>query len=219
MTKVLVFAPHNDDEVLGCGGTIALLSSKGYEVTVCEVTSGNNLERVELIKTEAKKAHKLLGVKKTIFMELPVVELKSVSQSELTCAFSNVISSEKPAVVFLPHKGDMHIDHRIVSEMAMVAVRPLHAPYVKAVYAYETLSETEWNIPSVENAFCPNYWIDITNTFELKLKAMNCYKTQICSFPHPRSSEAITALATFRGSTVGVEKAEAFVLLRGIWSR
>ena len=98
----------------------------------------------------------------------------------------------------------------------MVAVRPLEAPFVKKVLAYETLSETEWNTPSVTNAFIPNVWIDIHEELDRKLTAMECYASQLHPFPHPRSLEAIRALAQYRGSTIGAEAAEAFMLVRGI---
>lgn len=216
MGKVLVFAPHNDDEIIGCGGTIALLVESGNEVTVCEVTSGKNRDRVELIRAEARKAHSIVGVMQTIFMDLPAVDLNSVSQIELTKKFSDVVNKVKPEIVFLPHKGDMHLDHRIVSDSVMVAVRPIQAPFVKRIFAYETLSETEWNIPSQENTFNANYWFDISETLCEKLEAMKCYQTQLKEFPHPRSIEAIESLAKLRGSTIGASAAEAFMLIRGI---
>ena len=98
----------------------------------------------------------------------------------------------------------------------MVAVRPLEAPFVKKVLAYETLSETEWNTPSVNNAFMPNFWVDISGELDGKLKAMECYRSQLHAFPHPRSLRAIKALAEYRGSTIGAQAAEAFILVRGI---
>ena len=110
----------------------------------------------------------------------------------------------------------MHLDHRWVAEGAMVAVRPLVAPYIKKVLSYETLSETEWNTPSVNNAFIPNVWVDISEELDGKISAMECYQSQLRAFPHPRSLDAIRALARYRGSTVGVQAAEAFMLVRGI---
>ena len=99
---------------------------------------------------------------------------------------------------------------------AMVALRPVNNPQLKAIYAYETLSETEWSIPNAENAFMPNVWNDITNTFTSKVEAMKCYQTQLQEFPHPRSLQAIDALANLRGSTICVNKAEAFMCLRNV---
>jgi len=212
--NVLVFAPHNDDEVLGVGGTIVKLAKQGNDVFVCEVTAGSNQERVKNIKNEALNAHKVLGVKDTIFLDLPVVELKHYSVIELNSKVLSVVNDIKPEIVFIPHKGDIHIDHREVVDAAMVALRPSNNPQLKSIYAYETLSETEWNVPSCDNFFIPSVWSDISETFDLKIKAMQCYKLQLKTFPNPRSLEAIEALAKFRGSTICVNYAESFMAIR-----
>ncbi len=214
--RVLVFAPHNDDETLGCGGTIAKYADRGHEVYVCEVTSGSNIEMVNIIKKEALAAHKVLGVKETIFLDLPVVALKDTPTIEINTRFQDIVNAIRPNVAFIPHRGDMHIDHSEVSKAAMVALRPMDNSQLKGIYAYETLSETEWNIPAVDNVFLPNVWNPIENYLEKKLDAMRCYKTQLKTFPHPRSLEAIEALARFRGSTVGVHNAECFMAVRQI---
>ena len=214
--KVLVFAPHNDDEVLGVGGTIAKYTQSGNQVIVCEVTSGSNENIVKKIKKEALQAHKLLGVTETVFLDLPVVNLKNLEVDKLNASFLEIVQKVKPDVAFIPHKGYMHIDHYEVAMAAMVALRPVNNPQLKAIYAYETLSETEWSIPNAENAFMPNVWNDITNTFTSKVEAMKCYQTQLQEFPHPRSLQAIDALANLRGSTICVNKAEAFMCLRNV---
>lgn len=214
--KILVFAPHNDDEVLGVGGTIAKYASEGHEVFVCVVTKGKDPIRLQRIQSEALAAHKVLGVKETIFMGLPVVGLADIPTKELNEAFHKVVTEIKPDIAFIPHKGDMHGDHRLSAESAMVALRPKNNPQLKAIYSYETLSETEWNIPTVDNTFIPNVWSDITDTIGIKLEAMKCYKSQIKDFPHPRSLEAIESLAKLRGSTVCVKYAESFMLIRSV---
>lgn len=214
--RILVFAPHNDDEVLGVGGTMAKFAKMGYEVSVCEITSGHMLEKVKAIQKEALEAHKILGVKETIFLDLPVVGLKETPTVDINVKILEVVERVKPNVVFIPHKGDIHIDHAEVARSAMVALRPVNNPQLKTIYAYETLSETEWNIPTVDNVFIPNVWSDITDTIALKLKAMSCYKTQINVFPNPRSLEGIEALSKFRGSTICVRNAESFMLIRNV---
>lgn len=212
--KVLVFAPHNDDEVLGAGGTMIKLQKKGFDIVVCEVTAGPS---AKVIKEEAKKAHGRMNVSETVFLDLPACGLEEMSKTQMNDAFCKVVRNVKPEIVFIPHYGDMHLDHRWVAEAAMVAVRPLHAPSVKTVLAYETLSETEWNTPSVNNAFIPNCWVDISDEIEEKLAAMECYRSQLNDFPHPRSLRALRALAEYRGSTIGAEAAEAFMLVRGVF--
>ena len=213
--RVLVFAPHNDDEVLGVGGTIAKFAQAGHEVIVCEITSWlENIEQTNKIKAEAIEAHNILGVKDTIFLDLPVVHLKETSTHIKNQKFIDVVKEIKPEVAFIPHVGDMHVDHGESAQAAMVALRPMTNPKLRAIYTYETLSETEWNIPNVSNAFIPNVWSDITEYYSLKIEAMKCFKSQLYAFPHPRSLDAIEALAKLRGSTIGVNYAESFVCVR-----
>lgn len=212
--NILVFAPHNDDEVLGVGGTIAKHVANGDNVYVCEVTVGRNEERAKAIKEEALKAHQILGVKETYFLDFPVVGLTHLQPMELNKKISEIVKKIQPEIAYIPHKGDMHQDHGHVAESAMVALRPVDSPQVQAIYVYETLSETEWSIPSVDNAFIPNVYVDITTMINKKLEAMQCYQSQLYEFPHPRSLKAIKSLAEVRGSTVCVESAESFMLVR-----
>ena len=210
--KILVFAPHNDDEVLGVGGTIAKYAAQGNEVIVCEVTSGDK-SLWKMISDEASRAHKILGVSQTIFLDLPVVGLKDIPTEMINSKFQEVVNSVKPDIAFIPHKGDMHIDHQETSKAAMVALRPIDNPQLKAIYVYETLSETEWNIPSVDNVFIPNTWNDITDYIKIKMQAMECYNSQLRDFPNPRSLEAIEALSKLRGSTVDLKMRSALFRL------
>ncbi|MBE6846698.1 MAG: PIG-L family deacetylase [Ruminococcus sp.] len=212
--KVLVFAPHNDDEVLGAGGTIAKHIAKGDEVYVCEVTASLVESRKQLMQNEARKVHRFLGVKETIFLDFPVVELPHVETRKFNNAVTEVTARIQPEIVYIPFSGDMHRDHAMVAEAAMVAVRPIAAPYVKTVLAYETLSETGWHYPTADKAFIPNVFIDITEHIEDKVTAMEMYEAQLKEDPHPRSGEGIRALAKFRGGTIGVSYAEAFMCIR-----
>ncbi|KQL56491.1 MULTISPECIES: PIG-L deacetylase family protein [Bacillaceae] len=212
--RILVFAPHNDDEVLGVGGTIAKYVNEGHEVYVCEVTSGVDKKRLERIENEALAAHRILGVKETMFLGLPVVGLSDIPLKELNQSILDAVNKVKPDIAYIPHKGDMHDDHTRVAESAMVALRPVNSPQLKAIYAYETLSETEWNIPTVDNAFIPNAWTDISETIDDKLRAMSEFKSQVKEFPNPRSLEAIESLSKFRGSTICVRNAESFMVVR-----
>ena len=215
--RVLIFAPHNDDEVLGAGGTIAKLADQGNEVFVCEVTTWKeNPDGFEGIRKQAVQAHDILGVKETFFLDFPVVFLKETPTKEKNKKFFDIVREVKPEIAFIPHMGDIHVDHAETAAAAMVALRPIPNPQLKAIYAYETLSETEWNIPNTTNVFIPNVWSDITGTFWKKIEAMKCFTTQIRAFPHPRSLEAIEALARLRASTVGVQYAEAFSIIRSI---
>ena len=215
--KIVVIAPHNDDEILGAGGTMAKYAKQGHEVVVCEVTAGDlDNEMVQLQKREAIASHELMGVK-THFMDLPVVGLREMTSRDLNAAFQRHLLALAPDIVFLPHKGDMHIDHRMTVEACMVALRPVTFPDLRAVYAYETLSETDWNTPSPDNAFIPTFFVDITDEIGLKLDAMKCHASQLCDYPHPRSLEAMRALAMHRGATVCRPYAEAFAVIREVF--
>lgn len=210
--RILVFAPHNDDEVLGVGGTIIRYVGAGHSVYICEVTDCRN----DNLLQEAKKAHELMGVKESIFLNLPPVELKNLSPKVINKSISEVVEKVKPEIVFMPFIGDMHIDHKEVTESVLVAVRPVNNCSVKTVYMYETLSETGWNIPNSERTFNPNTWVDISSSIEAKIKAMECYQTQIKEYPNPRSAKGIRVLAMYRGSTVGYDYAEAFMMTRNL---
>lgn len=218
--NVLVVAPHADDEILGVGGTIAKYIDEGHDVYVCIVTSGHpsmfHKEILEKLRREANDSHQYLGIKETFFLELPAVMLSEIPRHKINEKIYDVIEKVRPSIVFIPHFGDMHLDHYIVSQSTMVALRPIYEHKVIEVYSYETLSETEWNIPHMNNIFIPNTYIDISDYLEKKIKAMNYYTTQIKEFPHPRSLETIESLAKHRGSTIGVKAAEAFCLIRRI---
>lgn len=222
--KVLVFAPHPDDEILGCGGTMARYIAEGAEVTVCIMTSPqppvyDNRIAVKnnwphKIYPEIQKSHAIMGIKETIFLQFPCVLLENEPRHVVNGKINEIVQRIKPDVVFIPHFGDMQKDHTIVSEAVMVAMRPKYQHVPRYVYSYECLSETEWNIPHASNTFIPNTFVDITEYLPKKLEAMACFKSQLGSFPNPRSVEAVEALAKLRGSAAGFNAAEAFSLIR-----
>lgn len=214
--KVLVFAPHPDDEILGCGGVMSKHIKKGDEVSVCIITSSLVEKAKKLNEEYAKKVHNTIGIANTFIWEYPTVELPHENIRRLTGSFNDLIQSYKPEVVYIPFYGDMHTDHYVVASSAMVALRPIVAPFVKAIYAYETLSETGWNFPSADKAFIPNVFSDISAFIDDKINAMKMYDTKIKEDPHPRSAEGILALAKYRGGTIGVNYAEAFMCIRSI---
>lgn len=220
MKKILVIAPHADDEILGVGGTMARNIAEGNQVFVCIVTHGEKPlfsdEVVAKIRNETKAAHELLGITKTFFLELPAVMVEQVPRYQLNEKIAGVINEVEPDEVYIPHIGDMQKDHQLINEAAMVAVRPKYAHKIGAVYAYETLSETEWNIPNVTNVFIPTVYKDISQYIKIKKEALACYASQLSDFPDPRSLEAVEALSKYRGSTIKVNAAEAFVLIREI---
>lgn len=218
--KVLVVAPHPDDEILGMGGLTARYVDEGNEVYVCIVTKGClplfSEESVEKVRKECREADSSLGVKETIFLDFPAAMLEDVPRHKLNDALVRTIQRIRPDEVYIPHRGDMQLDHKMVVDAVMVALRPKYEHVVRRVYAYETLSETGWDVPNVVNEFIPTVYCDISGYLEKKLDALKIYQSQLAEYPNPRSLQAVRTLAMFRGSTVNVRAAEAFSLVREI---
>ena len=218
--RVLVIAPHPDDEVLGCGGTIAKYAANGDEVYVAVVTKGCapifSEDQVSTVRNDCLRADKFLGVKETTFLDFPAAMLEEVPRHELNDSLINLVQKIKPESVFIPHRGDMQMDHKMVVDAGMVALRPKYSHMVKKIYAYETLSETGWDVPNTVNEFIPNAYNDIGQFIDKKIKAMSMFSNQIEEFPSPRSERTVRALAEYRGSLMGLEAAEAFSLVREV---
>ncbi len=220
--KVLVVAPHPDDEVLGAGGTIARLSAEGNDVTVAIVTRGWEPlftdSQVEQVRDEARAAADVLGVKSLRFMDMPVTRLNSIDKHQLNGAFGQLMDDEAPELVFLPFGADRHEDHRQVFDACMVALRPIVGrKLVKQLLCYETVSETHWSAAYVESAFQPQLWVDISEHLSTKLEAMRKYSSQLQPEPDARSLEALSSLAKWRGSMAAMAAAECFVVVRQCW--
>lgn len=217
---VLVIAPHPDDEVLGCGGTIAKRADAGDEVWVCIVSEAKpplyEDGYAEAESKETRAAHKILGVARTINLKYPTAELDTVSQRILNDSIKELVDTLKPDEVYIPHIGDIHKDHQIVAEAAMVAVRPNRKHRIRKILSYEVMSETDWNIPNAVNAFVPTVYEDISKYLTKKCDALREYKSQMQEYPAARSFIGIQGLAMHRGSVVGVEAAEAFMLIREV---
>ena len=216
--RALVIAPHPDDEVLGCGGTMARLAAGGAEVHVAIVTRGSaprfNAAHVKTVEAEARRAHQALGIAQTHFLDFPAAELDRVSHADLNVEMTRLVSGIEPDTLFLPFIGDVHLDHQLVFTSGMVAARPNGPEYPVRIYAYETLSETNWHASGITPAFNPNVFVDITGFLERKLKAFMLYQSQVRAFPNERSVEALRALAMMRGATMHRAAAEAFMLVR-----
>jgi N-acetylglucosamine malate deacetylase 1 len=216
--RVLVVAPHPDDETLGAGGTIAKYAAQGCEVSVL-VVSGHlpplyTREAYETTVTEARKAFAILGVASSDFLEIPATMIGREPVHIVNQRISAAIQATAPQIVLCPYP-DRHIDHRLVFESVMVATRPVGAARgIEMLAAYETLSETHWNAPHIEPAFVPNWVVDISGQMQRKLDALRCYASQIPAFPGPRSIEAAEALAKFRGTQAGFGFGEGFHVIR-----
>jgi N-acetylglucosamine malate deacetylase 1 len=218
--RVLVIAPHPDDEVLGAGGTVARMSAARAEVIVAIVTKGAPPLFAEAttanVRCEARAAHAHLGVARTVFLDHPAARLDQVPHHELNRALAELVRDVAPDTLLLPFVGDIHLDHQLTFMSAMVAARPHVARFPGRILCYETLSETNWNAPLISPSFVPNVFVDISAQLEQKLEAMRLYGSQQRDFPHERSLAAIRALAMLRGSTVHRPAAEAFMLVRQV---
>lgn len=215
---VLVIAPHPDDEVLGVGGTLARLADAGVETHVAIVTTGRSPRfdpaLVATVRAEAARAHAALGVTETHYLDCPAAELAEFAHTELNAAVSDAIRRIGPRTLFLPHPGDIHMDHQLSFLSGLVASRPHQHDYPPRILAYETLSETNWNAPYLTPAFVPQMFVDISDTLQRKLDAFALFESQQRPAPHERSVATLSALATLRGATVHRAAAEAFVVIR-----
>jgi LmbE family N-acetylglucosaminyl deacetylase len=216
--RLLVVAPHPDDEVLGCGGTILRRKSEGAElgwliVTGISEESGWAIERIKRRDAEIEAVSKLLGFTHVFNLRFPTTALDTLPMGEMISRFAEVFQKFQPQEVLIPHRGDVHSDHRLVADAVTACTKWFRYPSVKRVMAYETSSETEFGLAR-ESAFQPNFFVDISAHLEEKLAAMSIYQSELGDFPFPRSIRAIRALAEWRGSSAGYLAAEAFELLR-----
>ena len=221
MTRVLVFAAHPDDEVLGMGGTIALHASQwGDEVRIVCVTDGSSTQypgdvalRVQK-NEEARRAAAELGVEEYVHLDLPDMRLDTVPHVEVNAVVERELREFEAAVVYTPHP-DVNRDHRALFDSVAVATRPTPGQPVRRVLTYAPTSSTEWT-PGLLGAFTPNWFVDVTETLERKLRAFAHYATEARRYPHPRSERALRAYAEYYGATAGCEFAEPFVLVRNV---
>ena len=223
MKNVLVIAAHPDDELLGEGGTIRRLANQGICCRAVILGEGltsrsdrrEETDRSELenLKEDARAAAKLVGYISIDFCDLPDNRFDSMDLLEIIKQIDGYLKKYDPDTIFTHHHGDLNIDHRRTCEAVLTACRPVGKYHVRRIYAFETPSSTEWNYTYAE-PFCPNVYFDVTATLTTKVQAMACYRSESAQFPHPRSGQALKALAEYRGSTVGMHMAEGFMLLR-----
>jgi len=218
--KVLVVAAHPDDETLGVGGTIARHSEQGDEVWTCILTEGvtSRHQYVELQKECASQACQILGVQKVVFCGLPDQRLDALSLLDVIRPIESCVEEFKPDVVYTHFKEDVNQDHRLAFQATMVATRPFGDNTVRRLLCYETPSSTEWVAPFTGSVFAPNVFVDISATLSKKIRAMqmyaNAYVNEVRPYPHPRSYEAIEIYAKRYGVVIGLQAAEAFMLVR-----
>ncbi len=221
MKKVLFVAPHADDETLGCGGTILKFKSQGYEIHWLLVTDMSTLDgfsqkQIDERNNEINLVSESYGFNEVHRLRYSPSKLDTISKSELTGAFSALISQVKPDEIYTTFRDDAHSDHEIVFDAVISASKIFRHPYVKKILAYETLSETDFSLKPGQSNFTPNVFVNIEGYLEKKINLMRIFRSEIGDFPFPRSPEAIEALASLRGIQAGCKSAEAFMLLKEV---
>lgn len=219
--KVLIVAPHMDDEVLGCGGAIARHVKEGDVVFVCFIAHRIYNHKFDKKKNDLQKEHSLrakrsLGYREAVFFDLSDEKLDTCIQ-KIIIPLENYVLKVKPDIVYCPFQEDNNQDHRAVFQAARVALRPAVTAFIKQINMYEVPSSTEQSPPLLKNAFLPNYYIDIRKYINKKIAAFRCYEIEKRNYPHPRSEMALKILAQKRGIEIGFEFAEAFMKIRDKW--
>jgi LmbE family N-acetylglucosaminyl deacetylase len=225
MTQVLVVAAHPDDEVLGCGGTIARHADSGDQVHVLIVAEGSTSrqkvrdrsqvrDELSALAKAAQAAGSILGAAGVELLDLPDNRLDSLDRLDLIKCIEQHVNRHQPECVYVHHAGDVNVDHRRLHEAVVTACRPTPGHGVKRLLSFEVASSTEWQPLGSAPVFQPNWFVDISVQWERKREALLAYSSEMRVWPHPRSFEAVEHLARWRGAQVGVEAAEAFCLLR-----
>jgi len=215
--RVLVIAPHPDDETLGCGGTLLKHVAAGDSVSWVIVTKAYEprwpADVIERRERQIEQVSAAYGFANRFRLTFPAARLDTVPLEDLLAAISEIVAQVKPDWIYTVHAGDIHSDHRVVFDATMSAVKSFNSG-VSRLLSYETISSTDATPPGPTTVFLPNVYCDITPYLERKLEIMSLYEGEVHPYPLPRALESIRALARFRGATVATEYAEAFMLLR-----
>lgn len=221
MKKILVIAAHPDDEVLGCGGTIAKHIHNKDSVQVHILAEGitsrkqdNQQHELSHLHQSAIKANKILGVDDLHLHNFPDNTMDSITRLVVTQHIEKIIQNFQPHIIYTHHAGDVNIDHRRIHEAVVTATRPMPNGLRPTVLFFEIMSSTEWQTPYSAPAFLPNWYHNISDFLAQKCEALNAYSSEMREWPHARSVKALEHLAHWRGSNVGCHAAEAFMLGR-----
>lgn len=219
--RVLAIAPHPDDETLGCGGTLLRHQAAGDRISWLIVTQADSQFAAEIRKRkeiEIEKVAKAYGFEQVQRLKLPTTKMETIPLADLIEKFREAIAQVEPDCVYLNHSGDVHSDHRVVFSAVMSVLKPFysHRHGVRRVLSYEVLSSTDAAPPHAPSSFTPNVYIDVSDQIDRKIEIMALYETEAQGYPLPRAPETIRALSRYRGATIGVAYAEAFMLVREV---
>lgn len=213
--NVLVIAAHPDDELLGCGGTLALHARAGDHITAVIACEGESLRYGKAgvgQREHTRRAAQILGIKDVQMLDFADQRLDTLTLTDLITPLEQVVRDLRPQVVYCQYGGDINRDHYLLFQALLVATRPTEL-YIEAVYAFDTASSTEWAYP---RSFNPDTWVDISSTLDLKLAAMACYESELRLYPHPRSLDALGNRAKAWGNQCCLDSAEVFITVRRI---
>lgn len=224
MAGILVVAAHPDDEVLGCGGAIARHTKAGDSVRVVILAQGvtsrpgtiGQDDEIRQLRAAAAEANRLLGVGELVLEGLPDNRMDGLNRLDVVQRVETYMQRWQPSIVYTHHPGDVNVDHQVTHHAVVTACRPQPGHSVETLLFFEVASSTEWQTPGSAPPFQPNWFVDITDTIELKLAALRAYLIEMRNWPHPRSIVAVEHLARWRGASVGTEAAEAFCLGRNL---
>jgi LmbE family N-acetylglucosaminyl deacetylase len=220
MNRVLVVAPHPDDESLGCGGTLLKHKHRGDELhwliftdmaASGQYSEGEISQRAEQVKLVAAR----YDFKTVSHLHFPPAQLDHLPKSELVAEATSVVQNIQPQIIYLPYRNDVHSDHEVVFDICVAATKQFRLPCVNEILAYETISETDFSLKP-NTMFNPNYFVDINEYLQEKLDIVSIYASELGEFPFPRSLEAIEAMAKYRGVQANSKAAEAFMLLKKV---
>ncbi|MEO5333527.1 MAG: PIG-L family deacetylase [Magnetococcus sp. YQC-5] len=210
---IMILAAHPDDEILGCGGTIARLAQQGHPVTAVIVCEGESLRYGSQGIGQTNHIHQaaqILGIEEVRLLSFPDQKLETFTHNEIILALEAIIQEKKPSHLFVQYGGDVNTDHQMLFRAAMVVTRPT-TEFIRTVLAFETASSTEWAYP---RSFVPDTWVDISSTLEKKLEAMACYISEVREYPHPRSIAGLRNKAMAWGNQCCMTAAEVFMTIR-----
>lgn len=227
MRTVLVVAAHPDDEILGVGGTVARHVAEGDQVYAVILGEGQtsrgehredtSLDIIEALHKNTLESARKIGYRDVFFAYFPDNRFDSIDLLDIVKTVEQMIHKLNPQIIYTHYSGDLNVDHQCTARAVLTATRPMADCCVEEILAFETLSSSEWNFDySAQPAFCPNVFVDITDYYQQKEQAMSCYVSELSTFPHPRSLTGMDVLSRTRGMTAGMERAEAFMLIRKI---